>query len=56
MNSRPLHAEEAAPRGLAMDRAYRIEAASVVTDVIDGEAVMLHRISGDYFSTDGVGC
>jgi hypothetical protein len=39
-----------------MDRAYRIEAASVVSDVIDGEAVMLHRSSGDYFSTDGVGC
>ena len=39
-----------------MDRAYRIEAASVVSDVIDGEAVMLHRGSGDYFSTDGVGC
>jgi coenzyme PQQ synthesis protein D (PqqD) len=38
-----------------MDRAYRIEAASVVSDVIDGEAVMLHRGSGDYFSTDGVG-
>jgi hypothetical protein len=39
-----------------MDRAYRIEAASVVSDVIDGEAVMLHRTSGDYFSTDEVGC
>ena len=39
-----------------MDRAYRIEATSVVSDVIDGEAVMLHRSSGDYFSTDGVGC
>jgi hypothetical protein len=39
-----------------MNRAYRIEAASVVSDVIDGEAVMLHRGSGDYFSTDGVGC
>ena len=39
-----------------MDRAYQIEAASVVSDVIDGEAVMLHRSSGDYFSTDGAGC
>ena len=39
-----------------MDRAYRIEDASVVSDVIDGEAVILHRLSGDYFSTDGVGC
>jgi hypothetical protein len=39
-----------------MDRVYSIEAAAVVSDVIDGEAVMLHRVSGDYFSTDGVGC
>jgi hypothetical protein len=39
-----------------MDRIYNIEAAAVVSDVIDGEAVMLHRVSGDYFSTDGVGC
>ena len=39
-----------------MNRAYRIEAASVVSDVIDGEAVMLHRGSGDYFSADGTGC
>jgi hypothetical protein len=35
---------------------YRIEAGSVVSDIIDGEAVMLHRGSGDYFSTDGTGC
>ena len=39
-----------------MDRIYAIEAAAVVSDVIDGEAVMLHRVSGDYFSTDGIGC
>lgn len=39
-----------------MDCVYRIDAAAVVSDIIDGEAVMLHRISGDYFSTDGVGC
>jgi hypothetical protein len=39
-----------------MDRVYSIDAAAVVSDVIDGEAVMLHRVSGDYFSTDGIGC
>ena len=38
-----------------MDRVYCIEAAEVVSDIIDGEAIMLHRIYGDYFSTDGVG-
>lgn len=39
-----------------MGFAYRIDDAAVVSDVIGGEAVMLHRLSGDYFSTDGVGC
>lgn len=39
-----------------MDRVYCVNDAVVVSDVIDGEAIMLHRISGDYFSTDGVGC
>jgi hypothetical protein len=39
-----------------MDRIYCINDAVVVSDIIDGEAIMLHRISGDYFSTDGVGC
>ena len=39
-----------------MDRAYAIDVTTVVSDIIDGEAVMLHRVSGDYFSTDGVGC
>jgi hypothetical protein len=39
-----------------MDRAYRIDASIVVSDIIDGEAVMLHRESGDYFSADGTGC
>ena len=38
-----------------MDRVYCIDAAEVVSDIIDGEAVMLHRIYGDYFSADGVG-
>ena len=39
-----------------MDRVYCINDAVVVSDIIDGEAIMLHRVSGDYFSTDGVGC
>jgi hypothetical protein len=38
-----------------MNRVYCIETAEVVSDVIDGEAIMLHRTYGDYFSTDGVG-
>ena len=38
-----------------MDRVYRIETAEVVSDIIDGEAIILHRNYGDYFSTDGVG-
>jgi hypothetical protein len=38
-----------------MDRVYCIETPEVVSDIIDGEAIMLHRIYGDYFSTDGVG-
>ncbi len=38
-----------------MDRSFTIDTAMVVSDVIDGEAIMLHRGSGTYFSTDGVG-
>jgi hypothetical protein len=38
-----------------MDRVYCIEASQVVSDIIDGEAIMLHRTYGDYFSADGVG-
>jgi hypothetical protein len=40
---------------MASDPVYVVDAAAVVSDVIAGEAVMLHRVSGDYFSTDGVG-
>lgn len=39
-----------------MDSVYGIDETAVVSDVIGGEAVMLHRVSGDYFSTDGAGC
>src|SRR5262245_37954696 len=38
-----------------MNRVYCIETAEVVSDIIDGEAIILHRACGDYFSTDGVG-
>jgi Coenzyme PQQ synthesis protein D (PqqD) len=38
-----------------MDLVYCIEKAEVVSDIIDGEAIMLHRTFGDYFSTEGVG-
>src|SRR6476619_8640176 len=41
---------------MANDPVFRVDAAAVVSDIIAGEAVMLHRVSGDYFSTDGVGC
>jgi hypothetical protein len=39
-----------------MDRQYSINVSAVVSDVIDGEAIMMHQHSGDYFSADGVGC
>ena len=38
-----------------MDRLFAIDTALVVSDIIDGEAIILHRGSGTYFSTDGVG-
>lgn len=41
---------------MALDSTYRIDDVSVVSDVIAGEAVILHRGSGYYFSTDGTGC
>ena len=39
-----------------MDRHYAIDSRIVVWDILDGEAVMLHRESGDYFSAEGTGC
>ena len=38
-----------------MDRSFIVDTSMVVSDVIDGEAIMLHRGSGTYFSTDGIG-
>lgn len=40
----------------SMNQRYRINAANVVSEIIDGEAIMMHQISGDYFSADGLGC
>jgi hypothetical protein len=38
-----------------MDRFFAIDTAVVVSNIIDGEAIMLHRVSGNYFSTEGAG-
>ena len=38
-----------------MDRFFTINTAVVASDIIDGEAIMLHRVSGNYFSTEGAG-
>src|SRR6185312_14031148 len=39
-------------RSHRMDRLFTIDTALVVSDIIDGEAIILHRGSGTYFSTD----
>jgi hypothetical protein len=39
-----------------MDRRFSINGSAVASEVIDGEAIMMHQVSGDYFSADGVGC
>ena len=38
-----------------MDRLFAINTVVVASDIIDGEAIMLHRVSGNYFSTEGAG-
>jgi hypothetical protein len=38
-----------------MGRLFAIDTAVVASNIIDGEAIMLHRVSGNYFSTDGAG-
>ena len=38
-----------------MDRLFAINTAAVASDIIDGEAIILHRVSGNYFSTEGAG-
>ena len=39
-----------------MDRRFSINGSAVASEIIDGEAIMMHQDSGDYFSADGVGC
>ena len=38
-----------------MDQCYRINHSAVASDIVNGEAIMMHHPSGDYFSTEGVG-
>jgi Coenzyme PQQ synthesis protein D (PqqD) len=38
-----------------MDQRYDINHSAVASEVINGEAIMLHHLSGDYFSADGIG-
>lgn len=38
-----------------MNQRFQIDRSAVASEVIDGEAIILHHGSGDYFSTDGVG-
>ncbi len=38
-----------------MHRRFVIDHAAVASDIIDGEAIILHHTSGDYFSADGTG-
>jgi hypothetical protein len=39
-----------------MDRRFSINGSAVASEIIDGEAIMMRQVSGDYFSADGVGC
>src|SRR5271168_2015309 len=48
-------AYDTGPNG-SMNRRYRIDTACVASEIIDGEAIMMHQVSGDYFSADGLGC
>ena len=36
-------------------QSYQIDRSAVASEIIDGEAIMLHHGSGDYFSADGIG-
>src|SRR5258706_5915165 len=38
-----------------MARHYEVDLSVVASDVIDGEAIILHHITGDYFSAEGTG-
>ena len=38
-----------------MNQRFQIDRSAVASEVIEGEAIILHHGSGDYFSTDGIG-
>jgi hypothetical protein len=38
-----------------MHRRYDINHSAVASEIINGEAIMLHHGTGDYFSADGIG-
>jgi hypothetical protein len=38
-----------------MDQRYDINEPAVASEVINGEAIMMHHPSGDYFSANGIG-
>jgi hypothetical protein len=38
-----------------MNQRFQIDRSAVASEIIDGEAIILHHGSGDYFSTDGIG-
>jgi hypothetical protein len=38
-----------------MNRVFRINIPAVVSEIIDGEAIIMNLKSGDYYSTEGVG-
>jgi hypothetical protein len=38
-----------------MKNVYQINTPAVVSEIIDGEAVIMNLVSGNYYSTDGVG-
>ena len=38
-----------------MNRVFQINTPAVVSEIIDGEAVIMNLKSGDYYSTEGVG-
>jgi hypothetical protein len=38
-----------------MDRLFKLNAPAVVSEIIDGEAVIMHLKSGNYYSTEHVG-
>jgi hypothetical protein len=48
-------AYDTGPNG-SMNKRFRIDTTRIVSEIIDGEAIIMHQVSGDYFSADGLGC